>query len=136
MNLFSRQSQSKRTATAWLLIGVFMLQPVITFFASPAFMNDSDGRMVVVCTLYGLEEIYVEDGMLISEAESDYCPAVELMQISGSAYQPKPPMVAATLTPFTPLLCIPHARPATCLIFLLKQKNRQLILRNSGLFDN
>ncbi|OOZ75137.1 hypothetical protein BOW49_01610 [Solemya velum gill symbiont] len=97
MNLISRQSQSKQMATAWLLIGMIMLQPVITFLASPAFMNDSDGRMVVVCTLYGLEEIYVEDGMQKSEAESDYCPAVELMQISGSAYQPKPPMVAAAL---------------------------------------
>lgn len=97
MKFFPRQSQSNRTATAWLLIGVLLLQPLVTFLASPWFTNDQQGNLVVVCTLYGLEEIYVENGIAINEAAEEHCPALELMQISGSAYQPEPPLLASAL---------------------------------------
>lgn len=70
--------------TAWLLVAGILLQPVITYFATPWVALDSRGHYVLMCTLEGLKQVLVEDAAIVTEDEAP-CPALELIKLVGSA---------------------------------------------------
>lgn len=88
-------SRRQRAITAWVLIAGILLQPILTFLASPWFTEDGQGHLTVICTLEGLKEVYVDDSSpLTQQTDDEYCPALELIQLVGSAHQVAPPVIA------------------------------------------
>ena len=88
-----RLSRSQNTVTAWVLTASILLYPLLSYLVTPAFLLETGGRWTVVCTLKGLEHVYV-DGRYFTDSPSDseeYCPALKLVQLAGSAYHTDPP---------------------------------------------
>ena len=89
----------RRTITAWALIAGILLQPIVTYLATPHVAEDGKGHYVLLCTLNGLQEVFVGDLQALGEQSDDeHCPALKLVQLAGSA-QPAAPLQtpAATL---------------------------------------
>lgn len=90
-----RQSEI-RVAVAWVLIGTFLLQPILTYLVTPLIDHDAQGEQIVICTLQGERTVTLDlsDG----EGESGHCPALELFQVAGTSQISAPPtMPVSTL---------------------------------------
>lgn len=80
-----------RSALAWVLIGAFLLQPILTYLVTPLVAHDAQGEQVVICTLQG-EKVVTLD---LSEGEGgmEHCPALELFQVASTSQTSAPPAV-------------------------------------------
>jgi len=88
----------RRTITTWVLIAGVLLQPVLTYLATPLVAEDGKGHYVLLCTLNGLQEVYVDDLPSLGEQSDDeHCPALKLLQLAGTA-QPPAPLHAPAVT--------------------------------------
>ena len=75
-----------RNGTAWLLILGILLQPLIAYLVTPWVSQDSRGHYVLLCTLNGLQEVYVDDqGGSEAPADGESCPALKLFNLISSA---------------------------------------------------
>jgi len=102
----------RRTVTAWSLIAVFLLQPILTYLATPHLAEDSDGHYVLLCTLNGLQEVYVGDLHSLGEQSDDeHCPALKLVQLAGSAQPATPPQTPEVTLYLVALAPIAAERP-------------------------
>lgn len=74
-----------------MLIGAFLLQPVLTYLVTPLVSLNAQGEQIVICTLQG-EKIVTLD---LSDGEGDieHCPALELFQIASASQVSAPPAV-------------------------------------------
>ena len=93
--VFPTGSQRRRATTVWLLVGLILLQPVLTYLATPWFAQDDAGHYVTLCTLEGERQVYVGDLFDEPAGESGHCPALKLLQLAGTAATPVPPTAAA-----------------------------------------
>ena len=75
-----------RNGTAWLLVSGILLQPLIAYLVTPWVAQDSRGHYVLLCTLNGLQEVYV-DGERTADAPAgdESCPALKLFNLISSA---------------------------------------------------
>lgn len=84
--------QYRAIAVVWLLVGQFLLQPLLAYWVTPHVARDALGQWVVMCTLNGTQALYVDFGdHRDSDADDEYCPALQLFQMAGSAQIPQPP---------------------------------------------
>jgi hypothetical protein len=69
-----------------LLIFSILLQPVVAYLATPAVAQDQRGHYVLLCTLKGLQEVYIEGGQAsVAAADEEYCPALKLFNLISGA---------------------------------------------------
>lgn len=99
-----------RAIGVWLMIAQFLLQPLLAYWVTPRVTGDGHGRWVVMCTLNGTRTRYVDFGSALdsirapdsqpdatsapgqsADPENDYCPALKLYQLAGSAQIAQPP---------------------------------------------
>jgi hypothetical protein len=76
-----------RNRVLWLLIGCFLLQPVIVYLATPMPGAGRDGVHTLICTLQGTREVVLNlrsKGRSTPVDDND-CPALKLLQLVGSA---------------------------------------------------
>ena len=79
-------SHRRHKSTAWSLVFSILLQPVIAYLATPAVAQDQRGHYVLLCTLKGLQEVYVEGGQeSVAAADEEYCPALKLFNLVSGA---------------------------------------------------
>ncbi len=76
----------------WLLVIGFLLQPILTYLATPVFGHDAEGVSVVICTLQGEKRVTLDLPSLAGTPDTspapldlDHCPALKLFQIAGAA---------------------------------------------------
>lgn len=88
----------------WLLIAGFLLQPILTYLATPVFGHNAEGISVVVCTLQGEKRVTLDLPTLSGAPDSshssldpDHCPALKLFQIAGAAVVSVPTPVPALI---------------------------------------
>ena len=75
-----------------MLILSILLYPLLTYLATPAVQVRHDGHWTLVCTLKGLKAVYVDletYGGLQVDAD-DHCPALDLLELVGTAFRPAP----------------------------------------------
>ena len=84
---------------AWVLIAGVLLQPVLTYLATPVLADDGKGHYALLCTLNGLQEVNVGDLQMLGEqSDEEHCPALKLIQLAGTAQTAAPLQApAATL---------------------------------------
>jgi hypothetical protein len=80
----------RRTPLAWLLVALILLQPVVTYLATPWFAQDDAGHYVTMCTLEGEKRVFVGDLLGDTDTDSEHCPALKLLQLAESARAPTP----------------------------------------------
>ena len=86
--------RDQRTATAWLLAVSILLQPLLTYLATPLAGQHGNGQWTVVCTLQGEKTVFVELGPAPAEGP-DACPALKLLQAFGTGSVAVPPRLPA-----------------------------------------
>ncbi|MCW8884832.1 MAG: hypothetical protein OQK12_06190 [Motiliproteus sp.] len=94
-----RKSSRPSTVTAWLLVALFVMQPIVSFLAAPALVSTSQGEYIFVCTLKGITQVQL-DGNAEHIDSSDPCPALQLIQQLASGNlnsQDQTPAVAPQL---------------------------------------
>jgi hypothetical protein len=74
----------------WLLVALVLLQPVLTYLATPWFAQDDEGHYLTLCTLEGERRVYVGDLFGDVDTEPEHCPALKLLQLAESARTPAP----------------------------------------------
>lgn len=85
-----------RAITAWVLIAQILLQPLLAYWVTPHATQGADGQWVVICTLNGNQAVYLDFGAdPDSAADDEYCPALQLYQLAGSAQPARPLQIAA-----------------------------------------
>jgi hypothetical protein len=80
----------RRTPLAWLLVVLILLQPVVTYLATPWFAQDDEGHYLTLCTLEGEKRVYVGDLLGDADTAPEHCPALKLLQLAESARAPAP----------------------------------------------
>lgn len=71
---------------AWVLIAGVLLQPVLTYLATPVLADDGKGHYALLCTLNGLQEVYIADLPALGEqSDETHCPALKLLQLASTA---------------------------------------------------
>jgi hypothetical protein len=101
---------------AWALIGVLLLQPLLTFLAAPRIVTDADGRFLVLCTLEGLKRVDTgaPGGAAGAAGEEESCPALKLLGLLASAALPAAPLAAHVAAgPAAPAPRRPERVPST-----------------------
>ena len=97
----------RRTITTWVLIAGMLLQPILTYLATPHLAEDGEGHTVVLCTLNGLQEVYFGDLQMLGEqSDEEHCPALKLIQLAGTAQPaaaPQPPVATLYLVAIAPV---------------------------------
>jgi hypothetical protein len=89
-----------RNGTAWLLVFGILLQPLIAYLVTPWVSQDSRGHYVLLCTLNGLQEVYVDGDQAAGAAtEDESCPALKLFNLISSA-RPVTPFQVPEVTLF------------------------------------
>lgn len=97
-----------RNGTAWLLVSGILLQPLIAYLVTPWVTQDARGHYVLLCTLKGLQEVYVDDGQAAATPnEDDTCPALKLFNLISSA-KPVAPFQLPEIT--RPAVTLPVSR--------------------------
>lgn len=85
------------TATTWLLIAAFLLQPVLAYLVTPVLTHDANGQLVVICTLQGEKIIDVDLPPIDGTERVKHCAAIKLYQMAGSVQASEPPTVPAVV---------------------------------------
>jgi hypothetical protein len=80
-----RRPQPTRTITAWMLIGGFLLQPVLAYLVTPFVDDDGKGHRIVVCTLKGQKLVDVDLPQIADNQDAEHCSALELFQMASTA---------------------------------------------------
>ena len=90
-------SKVQRISLVYVLIGLFLLQPILVYLVTPWIDHEVDGRIVVICTLEGLKEIRFEDKLPGIElaSDEDWCPVFQLLQMAGNTQVSLPTEVSA-----------------------------------------
>ena len=69
-----------------MLIVSILLQPVIAYLATPSIAQDQRGHYVLLCTLKGLQEVYIEGEQAPAAAgDEEHCPALKLYNLISHA---------------------------------------------------
>lgn len=84
-----------RMITAWLLIGGFLLQPILTYLVTPIVAHDAQGQEIAICTLQGEKRILVDIPQLADNEDTEHCSALKLYQIASVAWAYAAPAVPA-----------------------------------------
>lgn len=92
-----QRGRSRSAITVWVLIVGFLLQPVLTYLATPLMAVDGAGERVVICTLEGLKEIALDLPQPGDHGDDEQCPALQLLQLVHSAQLAEPPQLPAAL---------------------------------------
>lgn len=86
MTLRPNISSRYQTSILWVLVACFLLQPLLAYLVTPMVSKDAKGVHVVICTLEGTKEVFVElpsiDGQ--DNVELEDCPALKLYQVAGA----------------------------------------------------
>lgn len=93
------QHQSRRHFASALIVFCLLMQSMLAYWVTPMTIthDDAAGQMtIVLCTLQGTRTITI-DVPEFAEDEPDYCPALELQHIAGTANITAPPPVLAAL---------------------------------------
>ena len=92
MTAHSITARQARSITAWVLVAGFLLQPLLSYLVTPWATADARGHLVVMCTLNGLKQVYVDpaDPDQTTQVDSESCPALTLWQLASSAQTPAP----------------------------------------------
>ena len=92
-------SKQQHAVTVWVLTASILLYPLLTYLATPTVKTSGTGQLLVVCTLNGQKQVYVDFGAdTAGQADYDeYCPALELVKLAGSLYQPSLPQAPVAL---------------------------------------
>lgn len=79
--------RQRRAFTSWVLVIGVLLQPLLTYLATPWLSEDARGHVVFMCTLNGLKQVRVESDLfgLATESEQEACPALTLVQLAETA---------------------------------------------------
>ena len=86
VSLLQDKTTTLREHTIWVLVGCFMLQPLLTYLATPMQLEGRDGLHTLVCTLEGSRDVVIDLPSINGEQEAaDECPALKLLQIASSA---------------------------------------------------
>ena len=88
---YRRTGIRHRAFTAWVLIGGFLLQPVLAYLVTPLVAHDGEGRRVVVCTLEGEKLVTLDLPQGADTEPSEHCSALKLYQMAGTAQVSAPP---------------------------------------------
>ena len=80
-----------RSRISWLLIAVFLCQPVLTYLVTPVAVHTAQGFRAVICTLKGTQKDVIVDLPSIDDQQqaADDCPAIKLIQLAGIAVAPE-----------------------------------------------
>ena len=75
--------------TIYALLGIFLLQPVVTYLAAPWFDMSETGILEASCTLNGtnFENLPADSELAKLLAEDDFCPALELQDLASSVLE-------------------------------------------------
>jgi hypothetical protein len=92
-----RRPRTKRAIVAWILIGGFLLQPVLAYLVTPIVTHDVKGLRVVVCTLKGSKAVTIELPHPSDNQGAEHCSALKLYQMASTA-QVSVPAVAPAVT--------------------------------------
>ncbi|MGD2116795.1 MAG: hypothetical protein PVG66_00405 [Chromatiales bacterium] len=86
-------SKQQHILTAWVLTASILLYPLLTYLATPTVKTSETGQLLVICTLQGEKQVYVDFGASPDGQAShdDFCPALELVKLAGYLYQPALP---------------------------------------------
>lgn len=82
----------QRTATSWVLIVAFLLQPILTYLVTPLVAHDSQGQQIVICTLQGEKIVTLDIPELTGNGETEHCSALKLYQIASISQISEPPL--------------------------------------------
>jgi hypothetical protein len=84
----------------WVLIAVFLCQPILAYLATPMAVIDRNGSYSMVCTLQGMQVKLVTEQSSIADKQvpDEECPAIKLLQMIGSTQ--------ISLPPVTPFFCL------------------------------
>jgi hypothetical protein len=85
-----------RAVTTWVLIGGFLLQPVLAYLVTPFVEDDGKGHQIVVCTLNGQKVVNVDLPQLDDSQDTEHCSALKLYQMASTA-QVSAPAVAPSV---------------------------------------
>ncbi|MCG6967449.1 MAG: hypothetical protein LJE59_13155 [Chromatiaceae bacterium] len=84
-------ARSRRSATVWVLIVGFLLQPVLAYLVTPLVTHDGKGQQVVVCTLKGSKLVSLDLPQPADNTDTEHCAALKLYQMAGAAQISQPP---------------------------------------------
>ncbi len=90
-----RSPRTKCAIVAWILIGGFLLQPVLAYLVTPIVTQDGEGLRVVVCTLKGSKAVTIELPHPSDNQDTEHCSALKLFQMASAAQISVPPVAPA-----------------------------------------
>jgi len=76
----------------YLLLAIFLLQPILTYLVTPHFQRDSQGILVEICTLEGQRQVVLQLDEVDQSADiisNERCGAIELFKFSSIFYTPE-----------------------------------------------
>lgn len=76
----------------WVLLAAFLLQPVLTYLATPLVTHDTQGQQIVICTLQGEKSVLLDLPGPDADDGAEHCPALKLYQIAGTLQIVEPPL--------------------------------------------
>ena len=80
---------------AWVLIGGFLLQPVLAYLVTPIVAHDGKGLRVIVCTLKGAKAVTIDLPQLADNSDTEHCSALKLYQMASAVQVSVPPIAPA-----------------------------------------
>lgn len=97
---------------SWLLLSVFLCQPLIGYLTAPEFAEAKNGQQILICTLKGLQLITLDDSDTPAAlVDTGDCPALTLSQITatglptehfGTIVTPQPPQIHRAINEVPP----------------------------------
>mgnify|MGYP000961501573 CR=1 FL=1 len=92
--------KSVHLASIYLLLLVFLMQPLLTYLATPLFISQDNHLAAVSCTLKGQQTEFIsadsELGKLLG-LQDEYCPALELVDMLASGMTSGAPLITGLL---------------------------------------
>lgn len=87
--LSSIKNMPSNRPVIYVLLAIFLLQPVVTYLAAPWFDMSENGIVEASCTLNGtkFEPLSTDSDLAKLLAEDDFCPALELQDLASSVLE-------------------------------------------------
>lgn len=81
----------------WILIAAYLLQPVLSYLATPFVAHNASGQTVVICTLQGSKSITLDIPAVEQLQNAEHCSALQLLHSLASTRPADPLPAMATL---------------------------------------
>jgi hypothetical protein len=86
-----RPMRRQPDTVVWVLLAAFLLQPVLTYLATPLVTHDTQGQQIVICTLQGEKSVLLDLPGPDADDGAEHCPALKLYQIASISQISEPP---------------------------------------------